>query len=86
MTESRHMSRVSLECDVPPASRITRLSPRQHQVLSLVAEGKTDKEIATEVGLTVSTVQQHRNFGCYKLRIPNELPVILEFWKDALAA
>ena len=35
------------------------LSPRQRQVLELVAEGMTDPEIADELGLSVHTVHTH---------------------------
>ena len=36
------------------------LSPRERQVLQLVAEGKTSKEIATILGLTVKTAESYR--------------------------
>ena len=36
-----------------------RLTPRQRQVLSLLAEGKSNKEIASELGLAAGTVKIH---------------------------
>lgn len=36
------------------------LSPREQQVLSLIAEGKQDKQVAVALGITRSTV---KNFG-----------------------
>jgi two-component system response regulator NreC len=36
------------------------LSPRERQVLQLVAEGKTTKEIATVLGISVKTADSHR--------------------------
>jgi DNA-binding NarL/FixJ family response regulator len=36
------------------------LSPRERQVLQLVAEGKTTKEIATVLGVSVKTADSHR--------------------------
>ena len=36
-----------------------RLTPRQRQVLSLLAEGKSNKEIAGELGLAAGTVKIH---------------------------
>ena len=36
------------------------LAPRERQVLQLVAEGKTSKEIATLLGLTVKTAESYR--------------------------
>lgn len=35
------------------------LTPRQRQVLALRADGKTRKEIASELGLTLKTVEYH---------------------------
>lgn len=39
--------------------RSEALSDRQNQVLGLVAEGRTDKEIASQLQLSVRTVQKH---------------------------
>ena len=36
------------------------LSPREHEVLQLVAEGKTSKEIARLLGVSVKTAENHR--------------------------
>jgi RNA polymerase sigma factor (sigma-70 family) len=37
-----------------------RLSAREREVVQLVAEGRTNKEIATELGVSVKTVDAHR--------------------------
>ena len=37
-----------------------RLSPRQIQVLKLIAEGKTSKQAALELAISVKTVETHR--------------------------
>lgn len=60
----------------PPVSKITigkysgrvnaepcplrKLSPRQEQVLQLIAEGKTTKQVALELNISVKTVETHR--------------------------
>lgn len=48
----------------PPADgevhRFDQLTPREHQVLQLVAEGKTNSEIAQILQLSVKTVEKHR--------------------------
>jgi DNA-binding NarL/FixJ family response regulator len=36
------------------------LTPREHQVLQLIAEGKTTKEVATLLGVSVKTAESHR--------------------------
>jgi DNA-binding NarL/FixJ family response regulator len=37
-----------------------RLSPRQSEILKLVAEGKSMKQIALGLGISVKTVEAHR--------------------------
>jgi len=41
-------------------SSLERLSPRQREILQLIAEGHTTKEIAQELNLGVKTVEMHR--------------------------
>jgi DNA-binding NarL/FixJ family response regulator len=38
----------------------TQLTPRQRQVLHLIARGKSTKEIAGLMGISVKTVETHR--------------------------
>jgi DNA-binding NarL/FixJ family response regulator len=38
-----------------------RLTPRQREVLQLIAEGKTSKEISISLNISVKTVEFHRN-------------------------
>ena len=39
--------------------RRTHFSPRQSQILSLMAEGLSDKEIARKIGISYPTVRTH---------------------------
>ena len=43
-----------------PSEAFELLTPRQRQVLQLVAEGHSSKQIADELGLSVKTVESHR--------------------------
>jgi len=45
------------------------LSSREVEVLQLIAEGKTNKETATELGISVKTVEKHRENLMEKLDI-----------------
>ena len=45
------------------------LSPRERQVLQLVAEGKTTKEVASLLGVSVKTAESHRTRIMSKLDI-----------------
>jgi two-component system, NarL family, response regulator NreC len=45
------------------------LTPRERQVLQLVAEGKTTKEVAAELGLTTKTAESYRSKIMEKLDI-----------------
>jgi len=46
-----------------------RLSPREREVLQLVAEGNTSKEISVALGLSEKTVEKHRASVMAKLHI-----------------
>lgn len=37
-----------------------RLTPREREILQLIAEGHTSKEVAARLGITVKTVEAHR--------------------------
>jgi len=37
-----------------------RLTPREREILQLLAEGKSSKEVAVQLGLSVSTAETHR--------------------------
>jgi DNA-binding NarL/FixJ family response regulator len=49
--------------------RTNRLSPREVEVLQLIAEGKPNKQVAAELGLTFKTVDKHRQHLMSKLDI-----------------
>jgi DNA-binding NarL/FixJ family response regulator len=48
--------------------RDSRLTPRQREVLQLLAEGKTSKEVATTLGLSVKTADTHRSNVMHRLK------------------
>jgi len=52
-----------------PNNPIDQLSPREREVLLLIADGKTNKEIATKLNLSVYTVDSHRGKIMEKLNL-----------------
>jgi DNA-binding NarL/FixJ family response regulator len=53
-----------------------RLTPREKQVLKLVAEGQSNKEIADTLGISVKTAMSHREHLMEKLDLHNRTDVI----------
>ncbi|MEW6272911.1 MAG: response regulator [Thermodesulfobacteriota bacterium] len=51
--------------------RLATLTPRERQVLQLVCEGKTSKEIAQALGASVNTIQNHRARIMRKMGAPS---------------
>jgi DNA-binding NarL/FixJ family response regulator len=49
--------------------QIPRLSSREIEVLQLIAEGQANKQIAEELGISIKTVEKHRQSVMDKLRI-----------------
>jgi len=57
---------------------LRKLSRRQLQVLRLVTEGLTSKEIAAGLGLSVKTVETHRSAGMRRLGI-DDVPGLVRY-------
>lgn len=43
------------------AALLDSLTPREHEILEILAEGLADKEIATRLGVSIATVRTHVN-------------------------
>lgn len=48
---------------------LDRLTPRQCQILQLIAEGKSTKEVAQSLGLSVKTAEMHRTHLMQRLNL-----------------
>ena len=53
-----------------PASR-RRLTPREREVVRLLAEGKSNKEVAVALGISIRTAETHRSNIMHKLHLHN---------------
>jgi DNA-binding NarL/FixJ family response regulator len=69
--------------EAPPA--LAALSPRELQVLRLVAEGKSSKEIATLLDLSEQTVRSYRKTLMRKLRVNNAVTLTQLAYSTGLA-
>jgi DNA-binding NarL/FixJ family response regulator len=65
---------------VPPAGQQT-LSPQEQRIVSLVADGKTNKEIAQELGLSPNTVKNYLSNAFQKLQITRRTQAVALFRK-----
>jgi RNA polymerase sigma factor (sigma-70 family) len=50
------------------AARMAELTPREHEVMSMVTDGKSNKEIAAALGVSAKTVEVHRARVMDKMR------------------
>jgi len=56
----RYGQRDPVTADAPRTVR-GRLTPRQREIVQLLAEGKSNKEVAGHLGISVKTAETHRN-------------------------
>ena len=69
----RYMQRLGNEADGADI-----LTPRQREVLQLIAEGRTTKEIARVLGISVKTVETHRAQLTARLNI-DDIPGLVRY-------
>ena len=77
--------RSKLESTVLGASRADELTPRQREVVALVASGHSDKEIATALGIATATAQKHVTNVLRRLKVPNRAAAAVAAAQIALA-
>jgi len=46
-----------------------RLTPREREIVQLVAEGKSNKEISAALNISLKTVEAHRSHVMHKLSL-----------------
>jgi DNA-binding NarL/FixJ family response regulator len=59
----------SVNRDGLPNKQAVQLTSREMEVLQLIAEGKANKETASELGIAIKTVEKHREHLMQKLNI-----------------
>ncbi len=48
--------------------RLAELTPREHEVMAMVTDGRSNKEIASALGVSAKTVEAHRARVMEKMR------------------
>jgi PAS domain S-box-containing protein len=61
-----------------------RLTPRQEQVLRLLAEGRDTEAIASELGVALETARNHIRAVLARLGVHSRLEAVLAAWRQGL--
>jgi two-component system, NarL family, response regulator NreC len=64
------------ETPAPPRGRADLLSPREREVLDLVAQGYTNQQMADRLGLSVKTVETYRSRLVEKLGLQSRADLV----------
>ncbi len=58
---------------------LMKLSPKEHDVLTLIACGFTDKEVALKLNISIRTVQSHLSSILLKLNARNRVNAVVVY-------
>jgi RNA polymerase sigma factor (sigma-70 family) len=56
--------------------RIDKLSPREHEVMQLLYDGKANKQVAAKLGISIQTAAKHRTRVLAKMGVQNDTELI----------
>jgi DNA-binding NarL/FixJ family response regulator len=68
--EAERAARIEAACDRPGGERMSGITPREREVLHLLAEGLTNRQIAERLVLSEHTVHRHVTNILRKLDLP----------------
>jgi DNA-binding NarL/FixJ family response regulator len=68
-----HIARRAVDRPSPEVIRAVRMTPREREVIDLIAEGLSNKEIASRLNLTTHTVKSHVHNILEKLALHSRL-------------
>jgi DNA-binding NarL/FixJ family response regulator len=75
-----------LPCDPRTWRRVAEdlaLSPQQERIVELILRGKQDREIATELALTVPTVRTYLTRTYRRVDVPDRMHLVLRIFSIA---
>ena len=67
-------------------NRVTRLTPREHEIMELLVCGRSMKQIANELQISLPTCSKHRSSVLTKLGVENDVQLVrrIHAWKAPL--
>jgi DNA-binding NarL/FixJ family response regulator len=82
----RHFQRQAEQAaPVPPTQEpVTALSPREQEILQLIAKGLSNSQVATAIGVSRATVRTHLEHIYAKLEVSNRTEAVTEGIKQGL--
>ncbi len=63
---------------------IQTLTPRQLEIIALLAEGKSNKQVASLLSISPEVIRKHVNRACEKLKVENRMQLIVAWAKKPL--
>ena len=79
---SREIARkviVSFQEPLTTAAEVEGLSPREQEILELLAQGFANKEIANRVGVSDGTVRWHLRHVYHKLHVRSRTEAVIKY-------
>ena len=76
---------ITLREIAPILAQLYGLSPREREVLSLVAKGEPTKRIAAQLGVSAYTVQDHVDHACEKVGVRGRKALLAKLFFDGYA-
>jgi DNA-binding NarL/FixJ family response regulator len=70
---------IYLESENKPVPILSRLTPRQQEILKLLAQGFYYKEIGAALGISHSTVRAHLHSAYRKLEVKSRARAVIKF-------
>jgi DNA-binding NarL/FixJ family response regulator len=69
----------------PEAAKIAALTKREHEVISLLSEGLQNKQIASSLAISATTVRHHLTSIFDKLGVATRLELVIYAYRQGLA-